>query len=193
MREKLTKVEAPLSANSTICALMTKEGTLNLSICKGETIKSGTHIRQRKVRVLLTEEEIRSITHLVFYIEHLFSGENKMSDYQRKVSPPKLLLILKDPTGREVDKDDKMLPEELQVLVNRDKVKKIVCYEKTARLPACFMVHMNECSSDYSCYEMLYVKHLKSTIHFCFIHIWFCDGTSNSWSSCQWTSFRKRK
>ena len=36
---------------------------------QGEAIKSGTQIRQKKVRVLLTEEEIRSITHLVFYIE----------------------------------------------------------------------------------------------------------------------------
>ena len=69
MREELTKMEAPLSANSTICALITKEGTLKLSICKGEAIKSGTQIRQKKVRVLLTEEEIRLITHLVFYIE----------------------------------------------------------------------------------------------------------------------------
>ena len=69
MREQLTEVEAPLSANSTICALITKEGTLNLSICKREVIKSGTQTGPRKGRVFLTEEEIRSITHLVFYIE----------------------------------------------------------------------------------------------------------------------------
>ena len=124
MREELTKVEAPLSANSTIYALITKEGTLNLSICKGETIKSGTQIRPRKVRVLLTEEENRSITHLVFYIEPFFSGENKMSDCQRKVLRPKLLLISKHPTGKEVDKNDKMLPDEIQELVNTDKIKK---------------------------------------------------------------------
>ena len=52
-----------------------------------------------------------------------------------------------------------MLPEEIQELVNTDKVKKIVYYEKTTRLPACFMVHMNEFLSDYSCYELFYVKH----------------------------------
>ena len=82
-----------------------------------------------------------------------------MSDSQRKVSPPKLLLISKHPTGKEVDQNDKMLPEEIQELVNTDKVKKNVYYEKTTRLPACFMVHMNEFWSDYSCYEPFYVKH----------------------------------
>ena len=82
-----------------------------------------------------------------------------MSDSQRKVSPPKLLLISKHPTGKEVDQNDKMLPEEIQKLVNKDNVKKIVYYEKTTRLPACFMVHMNEFLSDYSCYELFYVKY----------------------------------
>ena len=46
-----------------------------------------------------------------------------MSDSQRKVSPPKLLLISKHPTGKEVDQNDKMLPEEIQELVNTDKDK----------------------------------------------------------------------
>ena len=181
MREELTKVEGPLSANSTICALITKDGTLNLSICKGETIKSSTQIRQKKVSVLLIEEEIRSITHTWFFTSSLlFSGENKRSDCQRKVLPPKLLLISKHPTGKEVDQNDKMLPEEIQDLVSTDKVKKIVYYEKTTRLPSCFIVHMNESLSDYSCYELFYVKHQKSTIKFYFIHIFFRDGTSNS-------------
>ena len=81
-----------------------------------------------------------------------------MSDCQRKVSPTKLLLISKHPTAEEVDKNDKMLPEEIQELVNTDKVKKIVYYEKTTRLPACFMVHMNEFLSNNNCYELFYVK-----------------------------------
>ena len=60
-----------------------------------------------------------------------------MSDCQRKVSTPNLLLISKHPIVKEVDKNDEMLPEEIQVIVNMDKVKKIVYYEKTTRLPAC--------------------------------------------------------
>ena len=47
-----------------------------------------------------------------------------------------------------------MLPDEIQELVNPDNVKKIMYYEKTTRLPACFMVHMNEFLSDYNCYEL---------------------------------------
>ena len=82
-----------------------------------------------------------------------------MSDCQPKISSPKLLLISKHPNGKEVDKNDEMLPEEIQELVNTDKVKKIVYYEKTTRLPACFMVHMNEILSDFNCYELFYVNH----------------------------------
>ena len=74
-----------------------------------------------------------------------------MSDCQRKVSPPKLLLLSKHPTGKEVDKNEEMQPQEFQKLENTDKVNKIVFYEKTTRLPACLMVHMNELVSDFNC------------------------------------------
>ena len=37
-----------------------------------------------------------------------------MSDCQRKALPPKILLISKNPTGKEVDKNNKMLPDEIQ-------------------------------------------------------------------------------
>ena len=69
MREELTKVEAPLSPSSTICALITGDGNLSLSISKDETIKTGNQFLQRKIKLLLTEDEIRSFTHLVYYIE----------------------------------------------------------------------------------------------------------------------------
>ena len=69
MREELTKVEAPLSPSSTICALITGDGNLSLSISKDETIKTGNQFLQRKVKLLLTEDEICSFTHLVYYIE----------------------------------------------------------------------------------------------------------------------------
>ena len=82
-----------------------------------------------------------------------------MSDCQRKFLPPKLLLISKHPTGKEVDKNDKMLPDEIQELVNTDKITKFMYYEKTTRLPACFMVHMKEFLSDFNCYELFYVNH----------------------------------
>ena len=69
MREELTKVEAPLSPSSTICALITGDGKLSLSISKDETIKTGNQFLERKVKLLLTEDEIRSFTHLVYYFE----------------------------------------------------------------------------------------------------------------------------
>ena len=83
MREELTKMEEPLSANLTICALITKGGTLNFSICKGEPIKSGTQTHPRKVRVLMTEEAIRSILWLL--TSNVFFSREKISECQRKV------------------------------------------------------------------------------------------------------------
>ena len=68
MREELTKVEAPLSPSSTICALITGDGNLSFSISEDETMKTGNQFLQRKVKLLLTED-IRSFTHLVYYIE----------------------------------------------------------------------------------------------------------------------------
>ena len=69
MREELTKVEAPLSGNTINFGLRTEEGTMNISICKVETMKSGTQICPRNNRALLRKEEFRSITHWFFYIE----------------------------------------------------------------------------------------------------------------------------
>ena len=69
MREELTKVEAPLPPSSTVCDLITGDGNLSLSISKEKTIKTGNQFLQRKVKLLLTEDEIRSFTHLVYYIE----------------------------------------------------------------------------------------------------------------------------
>ena len=48
------------------------DGNLSLSISKDETIKTGNQLLQRKVKLLLTEDEIRSFTHLVYYIEPFF-------------------------------------------------------------------------------------------------------------------------
>ena len=70
-----------------------------------------------------------------------------MSDCQRKVSPPKPLLISKHPTGKEVDKNDKMLPDEIQET------------NYVLRLPACFMVQMKEFLGDFNCYELFYVNY----------------------------------
>ena len=69
MREELTKVEATLSPSSIFCALITGDGNLSLSISKDESIKTGNKFIQREVKLLLTEDQIRSFTPLVHYIE----------------------------------------------------------------------------------------------------------------------------
>ena len=71
MGKELTKLEAPLSPSSTICEIITEDGNLSLSISKDETMKTGNQLLQRRVKMLLNEDEIRSFTHLVYYIESL--------------------------------------------------------------------------------------------------------------------------
>ena len=76
MKEVLTKLEAPLSQNSTICAWITTTGSLNVSIKKNETIMSGSQCLLRKMDISLTEEEIRSFTHLIFFTwSHTLDGK----------------------------------------------------------------------------------------------------------------------
>ena len=69
MREELKKVEAPLSPSSIIFVLITGDGNLSLSISEDETIKIRNQFLQRKNKLSLTGDEIRSITYLVYYIE----------------------------------------------------------------------------------------------------------------------------
>ena len=77
-----------------------------------------------------------------------------MSDFQRKPSPRKLLLISNYPTGKEVDKNVKSLPEEIQ-----KQGQKIVYYEKLQDY-----LHVSWCTrkkflSDLNCYELCFVNH----------------------------------
>ena len=86
-----------------------------------------------------------------------FSGECRMSKYQPRVCPSKLLLMSKHPVGEEIDKNDPSLTKEIQLLVKEERVHKIVHYNKTERLSACFMVHMKDFLTEFYCYEFFYV------------------------------------
>ena len=49
-----------------------------------------------------------------------------MSDCQRQPLPPQFLLISNHASGKEVVKNDRILPEELREHVNTNKVKKTI-------------------------------------------------------------------
>ena len=72
MRDELTKVEPPLTPRSTFCALITGDGNLKPSISEYERIKTVNQFSQRKHKLLMTEDEIWSFTHFVYFIEPLF-------------------------------------------------------------------------------------------------------------------------
>ena len=80
-----------------------------------------------------------------------------MSKTQRRVCPPRLLLMSKHPVGEEIDKNDPSLPKEIQHLVKEKRMHKIVHYDKTERFSECFMVDMKEFLTEFNCYELFYV------------------------------------
>ena len=114
MRKELTKMEAPLSPRLTFCALITGDGNQSLSISKDKTIKTGNQFLQRKVKLLLTEDEIRSFTHLLHYIEPFLQWRKQNVKTSTQMSN---LLMSKHPVGGEIDKNDPSLPKEIQHLV----------------------------------------------------------------------------
>ena len=134
------------------------EENLSLSISKDETIKTGNQFLKRKVKLLLTEDEICSFTHLYIILNIFSGGESKMSKTQPTVWPRRLLLMSKHPVGEEIDKNDPSLTKEIQHMVKEERVHKIVHYDKTERLAECFMFHMKEFLTEFNCYELFYVK-----------------------------------
>ena len=68
----------------------------------------------------------------------------------------------KHPVGEEIDKNDLLLPKEIQHMVREERVHKIVHYDKTERLLECFMVHMKDFLTEFNCYEFFYVEYFFS-------------------------------
>ena len=99
----------------------------------------GLKISPRKVSVLLTEEEIRSVTHSVFYVEPFIQWRKKMPNCQRKSLASETPIDIKTSNWlKKVDKNDKMLPEEIQKLVNTEEVKKNCVLRKNYKITCLF-------------------------------------------------------
>ena len=132
MREELTKVEAPLSPSSTICALITGDGNLSLSISKDEIIKTGNQFLQRKVKLLLTEDEIRSFTHLVYYIEPFLQWRKQNVKNLAPLSPSSTICALITGDGNlslSISKDEtiktgnQFLQRKVKLLLTEDEIR----------------------------------------------------------------------
>ena len=81
-----------------------------------------------------------------------------MSKTQPRICPPRILLMSKHPFGEQIDKNDPSLPKEIQHLVKKERVNKIVHYDKTKRLSECFIVNMKDFLTEFNCYELFYVE-----------------------------------
>ena len=118
----MTEVEVRLPPNSSNCALITIEWKLNLCVCRGETINNGTQIRQGKDDVLMTEVEVRSMAHLVFYIEPFIQWRKQNVGLSAQ-SLAKVSTDIETSNWVRSRQTRKKLPAEIQKLVNTNKVK----------------------------------------------------------------------
>ena len=109
-----------------------------------------------KVKLMLTEDTICPFTHLIYCFEP-FLQWRKQSAKTWTQSPPKLLLMSKQPISDEIDKNDPSLAKEIQHLVREERELKMVHNDKTERLSGCFKVHMKDFLTEFNCYELFYI------------------------------------
>ena len=76
---------------------------------------------------------------------------------KRGVNLPELVLVPKRPPGVQMDLNSSELPDESKRIVKEDIVKKIMYYEKTANVPANFILEVHDIKyRDFTRYEVLY-------------------------------------
>ena len=129
MREELTKVEAPLSPSSTICAMIIQNGILNLSISNHN--KDMESISGKKIIYCPQKKEFAHSFSLSTTSNHPFIMKIKISVFHCKVSPRKLFLMPKHQTSKKILQDDPTLPVKIRETVRANRMHKIIQYEKT--------------------------------------------------------------
>ena len=76
---------------------------------------------------------------------------------KRGVYLSELVLVPKRQPGVQMDLNSSELPDEIKRLVKEDTVEKITYYEKTANVPANFVLEMHDINDrDFTPYEFLY-------------------------------------
>ena len=76
---------------------------------------------------------------------------------KRGVYLPELVLVPKRQPGVQMDLNSSELPDEITRIVKEDTMKKTMCYEKTANVPANYVLEMHDKNDrDFTRYENLY-------------------------------------
>ena len=85
---------------------------------------------------------------------------------KRGVYLPELVLEPKRQPGVQMDLNISELPDEIKTIVKEDTVKKIMYYEKTANIPANFVLEMHDINDrDFTRYEVFTVLETNSVFY----------------------------
>ena len=76
------------------------------------------------------------------------SNNCKQNARLKKLSPPKLILVPKQPIGKFMEPCSSSLPSALISFLSTEEIQSIIHYEKTNCLPACFVCRLVETEED---------------------------------------------
>ena len=135
-----------------LCAWMTPEGDIKISLTRIERIDCSGQIVQRKEQIIISEEELSTL-------KRFFPVIDQFVYFQRFkfIRIPELVLVPKRQPGVQMDLNSSELPDEIKTIVKEDTVKKIMYYKKTANIPANFVLEMHDINDrDFTRYEIFY-------------------------------------
>ena len=161
--ERSAKVETYLSPNSMLCAWMTPEGDIKISLTRIERIDCSGQIVQRKEQIIISEEELSTLKRFFPVIDQFvyfqrFKFIRNVSQQARSISSrTSLSTQTSAQPGVQMDLNSSELPDEIKTIVKEDTVKKIMYYKKTANIPANFVLEMHDINDrDFTRYEVFY-------------------------------------
>ena len=96
--EKSWQKEAHLSLSLTICLLILQDETLNISTSNVWTIKDRYHILPSRVKLVLNEGEVCSLTLLVFVTEVLLREKKQNVKFSSQIIPSDFTSDVQTPT-----------------------------------------------------------------------------------------------
>ena len=144
-----------------LCAWMTPEGDIKISLTRIERIDCSGQIVQRKEQIIISEEELSTLKRFFQLLINLYtSSDSSLSEMlasKRGVYLPELVLVPKRQPGVQMDLNSSELPDEIKTIVKEDTVKKIMYYKKTANIPANFVLEMLDINDrDFTRYGIFY-------------------------------------
>ena len=128
--ERQGKVETYISPNSVLCAWMTPETNIKISLTRIERIDCRGQVVQRKKQVTLSEEELCTLRRFFPVIEQFiyfqrFKYISNDTQQARFLSSQASLRPKRQP-GVQMDLTSSELPNEIQKIIREDSVKKLV-------------------------------------------------------------------